>query len=294
MRIALILLLAHLFARYQKRIEGQFPGAGPMQNLKLSILLPGVLLAPILLLLLLEPHHSAMILMCCIAASIMLVGGALLRWFFLAGGVAVTLISLLLVTRGGYVAERLQAGCSPSRICRTPPPDRPEPVHHRFRRTVRGGHRQQCAEAHVAARGPERLYFRYPVRRAGFCGRGNLHPAVPSSDRAGDCDCMERARPVRQSAGGGLYCQISFQFLFNVAVVTNTIPNTGISLPFFSSGGTSLLMLLGQMGVVMSVCRAGNRKKADEKAAAEQEKQAQAINHSEEKAQQSRTWAAQK
>ncbi len=73
----------------------------------------------------------------------------------------------------------------------------------------------------------------------------------------------------------GCIAQISFQFLFNVAVVTNTIPNTGISLPFFSSGGTSLLMLLGQMGVVMSVCRAGNRKKADEKAAAEQEKQAQ-------------------
>ena len=73
----------------------------------------------------------------------------------------------------------------------------------------------------------------------------------------------------------GCMAQISFQFLFNVAVVTNTIPNTGISLPFFSSGGTSLLMLLGQMGVVMSVCRAGNRKKADEKAAAEQEKQAQ-------------------
>ena len=51
--------------------------------------------------------------MCCIAASIMLVGGALLRWFFLAGGVAVTLISLLLVTRGGYVAERLQGWLQP-------------------------------------------------------------------------------------------------------------------------------------------------------------------------------------
>ena len=38
-------------------------------------------------------------------------------------------------------------------------------------------------------------------------------------------------------------------------VVTNTIPNTGISLPFFSSGGTSLMMLLGEMGIVLSVSR---------------------------------------
>ena len=43
--------------------------------------------------------------------------------------------------------------------------------------------------------------------------------------------------------------------VLNIAVVTNTIPNTGISLPFFSSGGTSLIMLLAQMGVVLSISR---------------------------------------
>ena len=47
----------------------------------------------------------------------------------------------------------------------------------------------------------------------------------------------------------------TLQAILNMAVVTNTIPNTGISLPFFSSGGTSLLMLLGEMGIVLSVSR---------------------------------------
>ena len=43
--------------------------------------------------------------------------------------------------------------------------------------------------------------------------------------------------------------------MLNIAVVTNTVPNTGISLPFFSYGGTALMMLLGQMGVLLSISR---------------------------------------
>lgn len=53
----------------------------------------------------------------------------------------------------------------------------------------------------------------------------------------------------------GLTAQIAFQTIWNIAVVTNAVPNTGISLPFFSAGGTSLVMLLVQMGIVLSVSR---------------------------------------
>ncbi len=53
----------------------------------------------------------------------------------------------------------------------------------------------------------------------------------------------------------GLVCQVGLQAMLNILVVTNTIPNTGISLPFFSYGGTSLIILLCEMGVVLSVSR---------------------------------------
>ena len=53
----------------------------------------------------------------------------------------------------------------------------------------------------------------------------------------------------------GLTAQVGIQAFLNIAVVTNAIPNSGISLPFFSYGGTSLMMLLGQMGIVLSVSR---------------------------------------
>ena len=55
--------------------------------------------------------------------------------------------------------------------------------------------------------------------------------------------------------GIGLTVQVGLQVILNIAVVTNTIPNTGISLPFFSYGGTSLLILLAEMGVVLSISR---------------------------------------
>ena len=59
--------------------------------------------------------------------------------------------------------------------------------------------------------------------------------------------------------GIGIMAQIAWQVFCNIAVVTNTIPNTGISLPFFSSGGTSLILLLAEMGVMVNIGRNGER-----------------------------------
>lgn len=59
----------------------------------------------------------------------------------------------------------------------------------------------------------------------------------------------------------GLVFQVGLQTVLNILVVTNTLPNTGISLPFFSYGGTSLVMLLVQMGIVLSISRSSNIEK---------------------------------
>lgn len=51
----------------------------------------------------------------------------------------------------------------------------------------------------------------------------------------------------------GAMAHMMIQVILNIAVVTNTIPNTGITLPFVSYGGTSVVFLLLEMGLVFSV-----------------------------------------
>ena len=59
----------------------------------------------------------------------------------------------------------------------------------------------------------------------------------------------------------GLVIKVALQTILNIAVVTNTIPNTGIALPFFSSGGTSLILQIFEMGIVLAISRYSYQKR---------------------------------
>lgn len=59
----------------------------------------------------------------------------------------------------------------------------------------------------------------------------------------------------------GITCQVGIQAFLNIMVVTDLIPNTGISLPFFSYGGSSLIMLMGEMGMLLSISKHSYQKK---------------------------------
>lgn len=79
----------------------------------------------------------------------------------------------------------------------------------------------------------------------------------------------------------GITLHIGLQALMNIAVVTNTIPNTGISLPFFSYGGTALCLQLAEMGIVLNVSRQSmpkNGKEAEKAELARIQKDKDAVN----------------
>jgi cell division protein FtsW len=60
----------------------------------------------------------------------------------------------------------------------------------------------------------------------------------------------------------GLTLKVSIQAILNIAVVTTTIPTTGIALPFFSYGGTALIMQLAEMGIILSISRFSSGEKS--------------------------------
>ena len=63
----------------------------------------------------------------------------------------------------------------------------------------------------------------------------------------------------------GFTVHIGLQAFINIGVVSNLIPNTGISLPFFSYGGTALILQLAEMGIVLNISRARYRAEVPEK-----------------------------
>ena len=73
--------------------------------------------------------------------------------------------------------------------------------------------------------------------------------------------------PFTRMVAYGLSVKIAIQVILNIGVVTNLIPNTGISLPFFSSGGTSIIMQIFEVGVLLSISRFRLEKKMPEEPA---------------------------
>ena len=248
-KFAVVLVFSHIISLNHDRMQGFAAGVLPF----------GIILGLVAVLMLLEPHLSGTLLILSIGAVLMFVGGTGLRWFALAGGLGLGTIFaavLALPQLVPYAADRLSTWRDP------------------FADPLGEGH--------------QTIQSLYAIASGGVAGLGlgnsrqkYLYVPEPQNDFIFSILCEELgfigaalvillflllllrgitlAVRARDKFGAllvvGFVVQVVLQAILNIAVVTNTIPNTGISLPFFSSGGTSLLMLLGEMGIVLSVSR---------------------------------------
>ena len=230
-----------------------------MKRFSVGVLPFALVLGVVAALMLLEPHLSGTLLILGIGAVLMFVGGTGLKWFVLAGVSGVAAIGAAVVIMPDlvpYAADRLNSWLDP------------------FADPLGDGH--------------QTIQSLYAIGSGGAVGLGlgnsrqkHLFVPEPQNDFIFSILCEELGfvgacavillfsllllRGVTLAAHApdrfgallvvGFVVQVALQAVLNIAVVTNTIPNTGISLPFFSSGGTSLMMLLGEMGIVLSVSR---------------------------------------
>ena len=248
-KFAVVVVFAHIISLNHDRMRTFSAGVLPF----------ALILGAVAVLMLLEPHLSGTVLILAIGAVLMFVGGTGLQWFALAGGLGAGAIAAAVVALPQlvpYAAGRLASWRDP------------------FADPLGEGH--------------QTIQSLYAIASGGLAGLGlgnsrqkYLYVPEPQNDFIFSILCEELgfagaalavglflllllrgvsiAVRARDKFGAllvvGFVVQVVLQAVLNIAVVTNTIPNTGISLPFFSSGGTSLLMLLGEMGVVLSVSR---------------------------------------
>ena len=234
-----------------------------IKNPLYGIILPALPLVPVLILLRLEPHNSAMLLMCAIFATMVLCAGGGGWWLFIAGGVAgVGGLAFFnyLSSSGGYAAERLGGvwGLTPTDTTNMLWQTR-QSVYAICTGGLFGVGIGNSVQKHQWLPYAENDFiFSVVCEELGFVGALALILLFAAIIVQGILIALNAPDFFGTMLGIGITAQVAWQVFCHIGVATALLPNTGISLPFFSSGGTSLLLLLSEMGVMLSISRAGN------------------------------------
>ena len=215
----------------------------------------GAILAVISGLLLWEPHLSATILMLAIGASILFAAGIKLGWFA-GGGILMALLLGFVASTSGYMSERIA-------IWQDPWSD-PQDAGFQIVQSLYAIGSGRLLGVGLGNSRQKNLFlpelqndYVFPIvcEELGFIGAAMIlllfallilrgyWLAIHARDRFGALLIV------------GVTTQVAVQVFLNIGVVTNLLPPTGISLPFFSYGGTALIIQLVEMGVVLGVSR---------------------------------------
>lgn len=259
-KFAIILMFAHMISVYAEKMSTFRYGVLPFVGL----------LGLIAALIFLENHMSGTLIVLALGAIMMFIGGTKPRWFVI--GIAVVgLLLLAYLTLGGkdesgeggvYQMDRISVWLDPFGSNADDAWQITQSLYAIGSGGLLGVGLGQSRQKYLYLPMPQNDFiFAIVCEELGLVGalvimllfalliwRG-VYISLHAKDRFGTM------------LGLGLTFQVGLQAVLNICVVTNTVPNTGISLPFFSSGGTSLLMLLGQMGILLNISRTSNVEK---------------------------------
>jgi len=268
MKPMLVLILAKYMEHYQDRIKNNgIVSKGKMYGRVLNkskfreaslygTFIPVLILAGVCVLIMLENHFSGTLITFALGAIVIFAGGAMLRWFVGAGSVMVAVVMAVLFGTE-YASERIDIWLHPENF------------------SVRD-ETWQITQGLIA------------IGSGGVFGKGfgngeqkQLFVSAPHNDFIFSIVCEElgmigafavialfilfivrglklarNAETVFNSLTAvGIVGQIGLQAFLNIGVVTGTIPNTGVTLPFFSYGGSALVVLLSEVGILISVTK---------------------------------------
>ena len=257
-KVAVVMMLALYMSKYEDKISrvGKFTG-----SFKHGFIMPMLIIGLVCGLIALERHISGLMIVGIIGMAVMFLGGTRMKYLAAFVGL-IAFAGIFLIAVSGYAQERVMSWIN--------------------------------LEDDPLGGGWQTLQGMYAIGSGGFFGLGLGfsrqkfgYVSQPQNDFIFTIICEElgfmgallvvilfvlliwRGIRIGQRAPDkfsalvvwGLTFKIALQVLMNIAVVTNMMPNTGISLPFFSTGGSSLMIQIFEIGIILSISRYSSQKK---------------------------------
>lgn len=251
-KYALILTLAWYYSKYHDK-------ALDVKNARNSniygTLIPLCFIGLICLLVMLEKHLSGIIIIGCIGLMIMFASGIRLRLLAMFGGIAVAgVLAIALLT--DYTKRRIDIWLNPAAY----PQDGGWQTLQGMRAIGSGGFfglglgnsRQKYS---YVSQPQNDFIYTITCEELGFIGAVAVIILFGILVWRGFVIAMRSPDRFSQLVAIGISSKVALQVLLNIGVVTNSIPNTGISLPFFSYGGTAMVVQLVEMGTLLAISR---------------------------------------
>ncbi|QKN24754.1 putative lipid II flippase FtsW [Caproicibacterium lactatifermentans] len=258
-KFALILLLAHLLSNRDADLHDK---SAKRFRALIYVAAIGVICALVVA----EKHMSATIILLLLAAIMLFVGGLPKKWFIIGGIVVVG--ALLIVANLPYyahVSTRMEVWKNPwnPQLSSNDAWQTQQSLYAIGSGRLLGLGLGKSRQKYLYLPEPQNDFiFAIVCEELGFIGAVLIIVLFALLVWRGVMIALRAKDRFGMLLGIGLIMQVGLQVVLNIAVVTNTIPNTGVSLPFFSAGGTSLVMLLAQMGLILSISRTSNIEKS--------------------------------
>jgi len=259
MKIALVLILAWYIDKFRPRMKDRY---GFIDTYKVNTFFPMVFIGIACILVLLEKHLSGTVIIGAIGVAVMLVGGCHFGYTVITTGIAGIGAAAIYLMKNPYALKRITTFTS----------EEVDTLGEAWQTTQgvlaigSGGlfgvgfseSRQKFGYVSMAHND-----FIYTIwcEELGFIGAVLLIGLFLLFLWRGYVIAMRAPDTFSMLTVFGITTQVALQAFLNMMVVCDIIPNTGISLPFFSYGGSSLIMLMIEMGIILSVSRQSYRKK---------------------------------
>ena len=253
MKLGLVLMLAKYFSDSEKYL---FRAKTKWEPIIRRLGIPFAIVVGVCLLVALERHFSGVIILFLIGACMIFIAGGQLKWLLgAAGSFVVLLLGVIMLVP--YARGRIDVWLHPENYS----------TQGEVWQTLQGLNAVgsggffgvglgQSLQKHMFVSQPQNDFiFAIICEELGFVGAVAticlfivfVWRGITISQKAPDT--------FSKFVVVGIVSKVAIQAVLNMAVVTNVIPNTGISLPFFSYGGSSLMMLLLEMGIILAISR---------------------------------------